>query len=93
MTSLILFGRRWYERSSGQWLHGVSVYIDGMVEYCSERPHYGGGDRWIDTAKEWLIRSGHFPGCGERTPLFRYCQAHAIVLFLSVVDVTTKKQL
>ena len=63
MTSEVAAGtihitaRRWFQKTYGNTYHSVRIYRDG--ELIATLPfQYGYGDRWLQTAFEWLSHNG-----------------------------------
>lgn len=97
MSSLVLVGRRWFNKNFGNTYHSVEIIADGKpvhkVPYA-----YGYGDQWEYSARDWLDSNGYLPGreTKEGTPgeaLWRYCERVGIQYTRTVVDVQRKKDL
>jgi hypothetical protein len=95
--SIMLIGRRWFEKTNGNTYHSVSIYVDGKpigkVDF-----RYGYGDQWQWTGCEWLERNGYLPGIehfknGGSESIWRYCERHGITFSSEVTDVQRKKDL
>lgn len=73
--SIIIIGRRWFQRSAGNTYHTARVLVDGVTRWTSERC-YGYGDQYLQTAAEWIYASGIIPEPEKRNgvhpPLWHY---------------------
>jgi hypothetical protein len=97
IKSIVIVGRRWFERTNGNTYHSVDAYVDGKLAF-REPFTYGYGDQYRWTALSGLEKAGYLPGI-ERYPnggsesLSRYCERHGITLADEVVDVPRKRDL
>jgi hypothetical protein len=58
--SIIIIGRRWFQRTNGNTYHTAEIIIDG--ETVHKTPFaYGYGDQYTQSAFEWLVKSGTIP--------------------------------
>ena len=57
--SVVFFGRRWFNKRTGNVYHTVSVYADGKFLEKS-MIKYGYGDAYIQTGLEILQKHGYF---------------------------------
>ena len=97
MSSLVLIGKRWFNRTCGNTYHSVEIIIDGKTVHCCPYA-YGYGDQWEYTGMAWLDANGWLPGREktEGTPgeaLWRYCERMGIQYVRNVTDVKRKKDL
>ena len=97
IRSIVLVGRRWFNRTFGNTYHSVEIIVDGKnvhkIDYA-----YGYGSQWEYNARVWLDKNGYLPGIENRdgTPgesLWRYCERMAIEYVTTVTDVPRKKDL
>lgn len=97
MQSVVVIGRKWFERTNGNTYHSVEIHVDG--EFSHKIPfQYGYGDQWEWTAAQWLEENGHMPGRnhysnGGSEALRLYCERTGIACIRSVTDVQRKKDL
>ena len=89
--SIVLHGRRWFQRGSGNTYHSVEIIVDGetvhIVPYA-----YGYDQHYEQTARQWLKREGYLPGIGDEV-LWRYCNRVGCELLSDVEDVRRRKDL
>ena len=95
--SLMLVGRRWFERTNGNTYHSVSIYVDGKPVHKVDC-EYGYGNQWEWTGMRWLIENGYLQeleryGNGGHESLWGYCEKHGIAYSAEVADVQRKKDL
>ena len=97
MSSLVLIGRRWFKRGTGNTYHSCEIIVDGncvhKIDYA-----YGSDQMYEQNAKDWLDANGYLPGIEKKDgtpgePLWRYCDRVGITLTRSVSDVQRKKDL
>ena len=80
MSSLVLIGKRWFNRTCGNTYHSVEIIIDGKTVHCC--PYANG---WLPGREKT-----------EGTPgeaLWRYCERMGIQYVRNVTDVKRKKDL
>ncbi len=92
--SVVIFGRRWWQRSAGNTYCSVVIYVNGEFVH---RIHtvQGGGEYWQQMAETWLIENGYFPGVKRHTngsypPL---CEGHGLQLIAECADVAREGDL
>ena len=96
--SIVVVGRRWFDRKNGNTYHTSEILVNGVREYKSERA-YGYGDHYLDgTAAEWLESKGYvvrerYEASGGCEALWRACERLRITLAYSVSDVGRRKDL
>ena len=95
--SIIINGRRWFQRSAGNTYFSSTIYIDGEeVHYIPFE--YGYGGQYLDSSTKWLAENGYLPGISKSSrggyePVWRYAQRKNIKMEYDVVDVGRKKDL
>jgi len=88
--SIVIMGRRWFQKSYGNTYHTVSVVVNGEPVFDSGEC-YGYGDHYVQTAGEWLERNGII---GENhRPLSLYCRERGIDYVCNVSDVARERDL
>jgi len=91
MTSLTLFGRRWFSKTYGNSYCSVSIIVNGVhitrTDYTS-----GYGDYYVQYAREWLVKLGYIHE-SEKDLLWKYCQNYGIAYHYEVCDVSREKDL
>ena len=92
--SITVVGRRWFNR--GNTYHSVAIYVDGVSHVVPFE--YGYGNHYLDTAREWLRKSGYLPGIenysyGGGEPLWHYCERVKCDFTDEVSDVSRRKDL
>lgn len=98
MQSLVIIGRRWFDRVNGNTYHTSEVIVDGACVHKTDR-HYGYGEQYLQTALDWLEKNGYLPGIehhenGSTEALWHYCRERMGIAFTySVSDVKRKKDL
>lgn len=63
-SSVVIVGRRWFDKTYGNTYHTVSVTVDGRNLGKSEI-HYGYGDQYIQTAHSMLQAAGYYAKTGK----------------------------
>jgi hypothetical protein len=97
MKTLIVIGKRWFQKTYGNTYHSVEVIADGKP--VGRVPFAYGYDRqYLQTAQEMLVKAGLIPGIkayanGGTEPLWQYCQRKGIELVDRVSDVGRRKDL
>lgn len=94
--SIVITGRRWFQKTYGNTYNTVEIIIDGKnAVYLPQG--YGYGSHYLDRATEWLEENGYLPGRSDngpfRQPLWSYCEERGINLHYSGVDVARRKDL
>lgn len=96
ITSLVVYGKRWFRKSSGTTYTSVTIYVNGGSGVKLERTN-GYGDYYLQLAGEWLASNGWTSperySSGGLQPLWQYCQDKKIPLITNVIDVPRKKDL
>ncbi len=94
--SIIIIGRKWFQKTYGNTYHTATVIVDGKVVH--RVPFSYGYDRmYLQNATEWLQKNGYinleqYPS-GVYQPLWQYCQDNNINLEYHAVDVSRKGDL
>ena len=95
--SIVIQGRRWFQKTNGNTYHSCTIIVDGVeiegVSFC-----YGYDDAYVDSAAQQLEKAGILkreirPGSGCVEHLWRCCERLGITLHYSAVDVARKKDL
>lgn len=97
MKSLLVVGRRWFQKLYGNTYHTAEIYVDGKLQ-VKVGPLYGYGDQYIYTAANWLEAHGYLPGIecfsnGNKEGPAHYCQRNGITFAATVADVRREKDL
>lgn len=96
VQSIVLVGRRWFNRGPGNTYHSVAIYVNG--ECVHKVPFaYGYGDQYIESAAAWLETNGYvarreYPN-GGHDPLWRVAQVMGFTFSSNVSDVARRKDL
>ncbi len=97
MKTLLIIGRRWFQRSYGNTYHTAEIFIDGKMVYKTPR-QYGYGSQYEETAIKYLEDQGLIPqrekyenGCSEAP--FRLFERLGIEYNHEALDVMRKKDL
>lgn len=90
MTTLTVFGRRWFDKRAGNTYHSAQIFVDGTLVHTSEMT-YGYGDCYLQTAGEWLEKNGYAPD--YKFPLSIWCRERGVTYHYSVADVLRMKDL
>jgi hypothetical protein len=94
IKSIIILGRRWFDRKNGNTYCASKAYVDG--ELVAETPYqYGYDDYYVQAAAEELMKQGLLPGIeqydnGLTESLWQYCARVGAKLTRDVADVTEK---
>lgn len=89
--SIIVQGRRWFQKSYGNTYHTASVSI-GDESYSSDKT-YGYGDQYIQTALELLHAHGHLLEINSPSALTIHCREAGIPYLIQVADVSRERDL
>lgn len=87
--TLLIEGRRWFQRTYGNTYHSVRIYEDGAL-LASLPYQYGYGDGYLQTALDWLKANGKAPADAPYGT--RYLREELGATW-TVSDVTRKKDL
>lgn len=98
MTSLVIQGKRWFNRRVGNTYYSAIAYADGLpvstIGYA-----YGYGSCYLDEMFDKLERDGLLPQPRQHSPngsneaAWRYCERLGIRFAYNVTDVQRKKDL
>jgi len=94
MRTLVLIGRRWFNRTFGNTYHSVEIIVDGKqihkIDYA-----YGYGSQWEYNACVWLTDNKYLPGRETKVgeSLWCYCERMGIEYVITCTDVPRKKNL
>lgn len=96
-NSVIIRGRRWFQKSYGNTYNTVSIEIDGR-EVTNLPMEYGYGDYYLQRAGDWLEANGYMPNRkhypnGVAEPVWSYFQDRGISCEYDVIDVKHKRDL
>lgn len=97
IKSIVIIGRRWFHRGSGNTYHSFTALDDGK-EVARENFAYGYGNQYEWNAQCALDRAGLLPGLkrfdnGSTESMYTYCERNGIAYHSQVVDVQRKKDL
>lgn len=96
-TSIIVLGRRWFEKTNGNTYHTAEILVDGVsVAVCPFA--YGYGSQYRQSAESELERLGYMPGRkeghgGSYESAWQYFERHGIEYTDRVEDVKRKRDL
>ena len=93
--SIIVHGRRWFEKTNGNTYHTTQIGVDGKLT-GSTLVRYGYGDQYLWTAFEWLEDNGHITRDtpdGRTEPPWVYCERVGCKLEYFATEVGRKKDL
>ncbi len=95
IRSIAVFGRRWFEKSTGNTLHTASITVNGVTLPEGPPERYGSGDQYINTAGHWLRDKGYIDleGFTGGWALKHYCEARGITFAHDSTNVERKKDL
>ena len=97
IDSIVIVGRRWFQKSYGNTYHTADVFVNGqLVHQCDEE--YGYGDQYEHTAFMWLKDNGYLEGFqrhenGSWDSPRLYCEKNGIGYSKTVTDVNREKDL
>ena len=95
MKSLVIIGRRWFQKSYGNTYHTAEVIVDGET-IGTTKEEYGYGDQYIQSARDLLVEKGIIPDNNAAVncqPLWRYCEQNNISREFRAIDVPREKDL
>lgn len=73
INSIVIEGKRWFDKINGNTYHSVNVYVNG--KFIGGVPYeYGYGDQYIQTAHTILQETGFYPISNKKN---RYLQSGA----------------
>lgn len=92
MHSLIILGKRWFNKKKGSTYHSVTIYVDN--KFLAKIPYaYGYGRHYEKTARDCLQSLNCLPNCLETESLWAYCDRNKIDFINEIVDVGRKGDL
>ena len=95
--SIVITGRRWFDKKYGNTYFSARAYVDGKL--AAEIPlDYGYGDAYLYEIARKLEDAGYMPdrkhyNRGPREIIGLYCERHNIALAVDVTDVNRKRDL
>jgi hypothetical protein len=92
VESIMVLGKRWFQRSYGNTYHRVEVYVNGESIGIS-KVTYGYGEQYIQTAMAMLKEKGYLKSMPEQMPLWKYCKEKGIDCSIQYKDVKTEREL
>ena len=92
MKSIVIIGKRWFQKTYGNTYYSSVAIIDGEEKARIDFAYgYGNQYEWDMVAK--LRACGALVGIADREPLWQYCERNGITLQSIVSDVRRKKDL
>tara|TARA_Y100000310_G_C20475348_1_gene712116 strand:- start:352 stop:660 length:309 start_codon:yes stop_codon:yes gene_type:complete len=97
VKSIVLIGRRWFQRTYGNTYHSVEIVVNGRPLHKINYK-YGYGQHYIQSAFDWLFDKSVLTPTKRtesNTRLFgwAYCDKHNITFSTSCTEVARKKDL
>ena len=96
MKSILITGRRWFEKTNGNTYFSAKAYIDG-IDVSKIEFEYGYGDQYLYEMFYQLEKEGLIPKFRNSegySPSPRiWCQENGIELLYDVADVDRKRDL
>lgn len=97
ITSILVIGRRWFQKSYGNTYHTFEIHLNGTFLYRSD-PVYGYGDQFEFNALDFLVSRGYLDvprgAHGGFTKLLSLaCRDAGISYEVTVVDVPRERDL
>lgn len=90
MKTLIVNGRRWFQKTYGNTYNTVEIIVNG--ESVAQLPkEYGYGEHYLQRAKNWLHENGYLDGIKQ--PLWIHCEDNNIQFNYFVNDVSRERDL
>ena len=96
-NSIVIRGRRWFQKSYGNTYNTVSIEVNGQ-EVASLPMEHGYDDYYLQRAGDWLESNGympdrkHYPN-GVSETVWHYFQDRGIICEYYAVDVDRKRDL
>lgn len=96
MKSIVVIGRRWFQKSCGNTYNSANILVDGVhVAHLSKA--YGYGDYYMQRAAEWLEANGrivlkHYDNGGSEQ-LSVWARRSDVTLYSEVIDVAKERDL
>ena len=91
MNSILIQGRRWFQRYYGATYNSVRIFIDGKP-IVTLPEDYGYDSMYMQRAAQWLTENGYTPG-NDRAYLSSWCRDNDVTLYDEVQDVPRERDL
>ena len=97
VDSILVVGRRWFQRGPGNTYHSVNIYVNGKLVH--RIPFAYGYDRMFEqNAEVWLIENGYiraekYKHGGGYPPMWQLAKDQGFTYEATVSDVARKKDL
>jgi|APCry1669188879_1035177.scaffolds.fasta_scaffold151394_2 hypothetical protein len=93
VQTVIVVGRRWFEKTNGNTYHSAEIYVNGKFVHKIDFD-YGYGSQYEWNAFNWLKKNGYIKNAdtAQASPGW-YCREHGIDWATTVTDVNRKKDL
>jgi len=85
LSSILIEGRRWFDKVNGNTYHSVRIWVNGEV-FGQLGLTYGYGDQYIVTATNYLVDCGVLHEDTRNWPLGRIRREFGIVIYTTVAD-------
>jgi len=96
MKSLVIVGKRWFQKTYGNTYHTVRIIVDGKCVQNVGRT-YGYGTQYEQTAAAWLEENGYIKltryGNGGSEALWQCMERMKVSYHSEAIDVERKKDL
>lgn len=79
MKSLVIIGRKWFDKVNGNTYHTSEIIIDGEAVHKTGM-QYGYGEQYVQTASQWLKDNNYIISDKDYIPLWQYCRDNDIKL-------------
>lgn len=91
--SIVIFGRRWFDRRNGNTYHSATALVDGEVKAHIDFA-YGYGDQYYYNAFAALEKDQVVPARPENiVPPWQWCEDLGIKLYYEAADVARRRDL
>jgi len=91
VTSVLVIGRRWFERTNGNTYHSSEIYVNNVLVHKIPFT-YGYGNQFEWNSWDWLKNNGYIKNADNGAPSI-FCRENGIEYRASASDVKRKKDL
>jgi hypothetical protein len=85
LASVLIEGRRWFDKVNGNTYHSARIWINGRV-VGQLGLTYGYENQYITTSLDWLIKNEFLPAECAGWPLYRITREFGITVYAVVAD-------
>jgi hypothetical protein len=95
--SLVIIGRRWFQRGPGNTYHTAEIIMDGVTKFKTEK-EYGYGEQYVETAFRELESKGLIAprvehSNGSHEAYWQWAERNKVALVYRSIDVSRERDL